>query len=245
MANESESPLGFGGEATQMSYRTGDGEQTLGIADLIRQYRERNQSSDGGAQAGKVDPLNALIELAWNRLEQIARRQMRSGGGLRGYEQTVDLLQQTWMTRIQRILNSPDTEIHSTEHFFALSGKLIRETLIDMRRKTIRKDDSGQPMERMVLAGADDEGRDNLAKEAESVEASMLQKQIDVAEAMSQLKPEFEQILDMMVIHGLSRRDTAETLGVTEAEVRTRLLKAQAALGKILRSGYDDGPDEG
>ena len=56
----------------------------------------------------------------------------------------------------------------------------------------------------------------------------------DVAEAIGRLNEDDRRVLDLMIVHGLSRRVAAAELGLTESETRTRLAKAKTRLGRLL-----------
>jgi RNA polymerase sigma-70 factor (ECF subfamily) len=60
-----------------------------------------------------------------------------------------------------------------------------------------------------------------------------------LANAIASLKPAYREVFIMRDVQGLNIRETAEALGINEALVRTRLLRARLQLRDALAPGYD------
>ncbi|KOG91653.1 RNA polymerase sigma24 factor, partial [Streptomyces varsoviensis] len=56
----------------------------------------------------------------------------------------------------------------------------------------------------------------------------------DVGDALRRLAPELGQVLQAMVVDGLTVRETAALLGVPEGTVKTRARRARIAMRKAL-----------
>jgi RNA polymerase sigma-70 factor (ECF subfamily) len=56
----------------------------------------------------------------------------------------------------------------------------------------------------------------------------------DVGDALRRLAPELRQVLQAMVLDGLSVRETAVLLGLPEGTVKTRARRARIAMRKAL-----------
>lgn len=67
------------------------------------------------------------------------------------------------------------------------------------------------------------------------------QKELKVAlsHAISSLKPMYREVFILRDVQGLNIRETAEALGINEALVRTRLLRARLQMRDALAPGYD------
>jgi RNA polymerase sigma-70 factor (ECF subfamily) len=63
-----------------------------------------------------------------------------------------------------------------------------------------------------------------------------------IAEQIHELTPSARHVLELRLLHGLSTRGTAETLGLSEAAVKSRLQRARTILRHGLSAcGYDTG----
>jgi RNA polymerase sigma-70 factor, ECF subfamily len=60
-----------------------------------------------------------------------------------------------------------------------------------------------------------------------------------LARAISSLTPMYREVFILRDVQGLNIRDTAEALGINEALVRTRLLRARLQMRDALAPGYD------
>ena len=199
---------------------------TLNLGGLVEDYR-------GGDQAA----LDELVLRAWSRLQQMARRRLQ-GSRVRRDADADDLLQRTWAERLQTALAPDRPPVRDTAHFFALAATLIRQTLIDMDRHC----GTARGSSNAVLLGVDGEGRSAIDNLEGGFDRLDLGAQADVAAAVGGLPAEEAEIVDLMVVAGLSRAEAADSLGITEAQARTRLNRAKATLAAGLREyGRDAG----
>jgi RNA polymerase sigma-70 factor, ECF subfamily len=109
-----------------------------------------------------------------------------------------------------------------------------------MRRRKDRK-----PLYDSIDEGYEDESGDyipcDFADWREIPSEALEQKQLKTAlsRAMGSLKPMYREVFILRDVQGLSIRETAEALGINEALVRTRLLRARLQMRDALAPGYD------
>ncbi|MEL7335073.1 MAG: ECF-type sigma factor, partial [Planctomycetota bacterium] len=118
-------------------------ERTLGIAQLIDEHRRRAKAEQTIVRNSSRDPINQLMSVAYERLQKIASHRL-GYGPRQGIEESGDLLHEAWSNRINRLI-ADEVQVRDSSHFFALAARLIRQTLIDLHRKSTRvvRDDDG------------------------------------------------------------------------------------------------------
>lgn len=218
--------------SSERSRRPAGPSTTLHVRALIDDYREHGSPSAEAKKQGAVDPIDELLERTYSRLQQIAHARIQSGGSLKRREEALDLLHAAWVSRIRKALQPGRPEIKNTAHFFALSAELIRQTLIDMERrsKTARGEANA------IVGKTNDEGRSQVDDATDGFASLNLYGQVDVTDAIQQLPEDEREVLTLSIINGLSRRETADVLKLTESEVRTKLDRAKESLAKFLQA---------
>jgi len=109
-----------------------------------------------------------------------------------------------------------------------------------MRRRKDRK-----PLYDSIDEGYQDESGDyfpcDYADWREIPSEALEQKELKTAlsRAISSLKPMYREVFILRDVQGLNVRETAEALGLNEALVRTRLLRARLQMRDALAPGYD------
>lgn len=176
-------------------------------------------------QRGDSAALDQLMPLVYDELRRLAHRYMRrdrAGHTL----QTTALVNEAYL----RLADQKNMNWQSRAHFFALAAQVMRHLLIDYaRRRRYAKRGGGA---RQVTL---DEGA------AVSPERSAELLALDEAlRRLSALDPRKGQIVELRYFGGLSVKETAEVLGISDITVKREWSKAKAWLYRELSEGRSD-----
>ena len=169
-----------------------------------------------GYRLGGGPGFDELHSRAGERLAEIAGRIAPPG------VETDDLLQQAWTGQLGRMLRPDGPDVADSEHFFRLAARAIGQAAADLARKARRR-------VRLFRHATDPAGP--------LVDESLA---MDIQAALAELPETARRVVSLKIVEDLSRRQTADELGLTEAQVRTDLKEALAALAGPL-SAY--GPE--
>lgn len=165
-------------------------------------------------RSGDDEALHRLLPLVYEELRRVARRHLR-GERPDHTLQTTALINEAYL----RLMDQDAAEVRDRCHFVALTSRLMRQILVDhARARLARKRDGGC---RITLA-------EHLAV-AEPGEVDVLA----VDEALNRLgalDPQQARIVELRYFGGLSIRETAEVLDVSEATVKRDWATARAWL---------------
>ncbi|MDE2447497.1 MAG: sigma-70 family RNA polymerase sigma factor [Gammaproteobacteria bacterium] len=165
-------------------------------------------------RSGDDEALHRLLPLVYEELRRVARRHLR-GERPDHTLQTTALINEAYL----RLMDQEAAEVRDRCHFVALTSRLMRQILVDhARARLARKRDGGC---RITLA-------EHLAV-AEPGEVDVLA----VDEALNRLgalDPQQARIVELRYFGGLSIRETAEVLDVSEATVKRDWATARAWL---------------
>lgn len=115
------------------------------------------------------------------------------------------------------------------QQFFALAGKVMRSVLVDhARRRLARKRDGGDRRELRTTIVAD--------PSTPPIDVLALH---DVLEQLAAIDPELVRIVELKFFAGLSEREAAEVLDVSERTVRRGWRTARAWLHRALSENED------
>lgn len=163
----------------------------------------------------------ALVEQGWSiawsscapGLRRVARQLTRD------VDDAEDLLQET-AVRAHRFADRfrEGTSMRAWLH------RILRNTFASRYRKRRRE---REVIERAHCEGALYEQRTRASDEPRVVAASLSD---EVMRALEALQPEFRAVLELVIIDGLSYRETAEALGCPIGTVMSRLHRARAAM---------------
>lgn len=174
------------------------------------------------ASGGDGQAAEALLPLVYEQLRAIARQRMateRPGNTL----QATALVHEAYL----RLVGHCDITWAGRGHFFATAAEAIRRILIDHAR-TRAQHKRGGGRRRVPLNVVD------LAVEADPHEI------LSVDEAISRLErqdPELARVIRLRFFAGLSERETADVLGVSDRSVRRAWVLARAWLLNELKDG--------
>lgn len=195
------------------------GGESLMLGELVRQYRDEELG------AGSPSPaVGEIAERSTPRLRAIASAAIRRAG-LRGWG-AEELMQELWAGRLQTALAPGRPLIRDTEHFFALARLIAGQTVSDLG-KAARALKRLAPGRRVGLGPAGEETAEDPAERTDAA--------IDVREALSGLGVDEQSVAEARMGEGRTREATADALGFSEAEVRTRAGRARTRLSAWLR----------
>ena len=185
--------------------------KSLELACLLSDYR-----------AGREPALEEILRRAMSELRRTANG---ISHGEQGGPSGSELLQTAWVERIEPALRPGGPEVQNSQHLLGLFRRMLRLSLVDLRRRRGAMFRGGgrkrqQIAEDEVTAGGDADCETRL----------------DVVAALQALPAEDRAVLLLRNLEGRSRRETAELLGLTEAEVRTRRSKASTVLRTMLQA---------
>ena len=183
------------------------------------------------AREGDERAYEELMSRAAHRLRRLTHRMLAGFPHVRRWEETDDVLQAA-LLRLYRSLG--EVQPDSTKAFFGLAATQIRRQMIDLARHyygvygqgALHHTDPGR-------RAADDSGgvlaRASLADRPED-----LQSWTAFHEAVEQLPEDEQETFGLVWYGGLSQRDTAELLGVSERTIIRRMNRARLAMHDLL-----------
>jgi RNA polymerase sigma-70 factor (ECF subfamily) len=171
-----------------------------------------DQMREGDAAAGE-----ALMQHACERLRRLTRKMLRGYPDLNRWEQTDDVLQNA-LLRLHRALAKVQPE--TVAGFFRLAAKLIRQELIDLGRHYLGPQG----------LGANHASSPDLVDVLRNVRAS-----VSLHELAEGLAAEEREVVDLLFYQGMTEREAAAALGVSERTVKRRWRSARLALYQDLR----------
>ncbi len=155
---------------------------------------------------------------------------------LRNREEAEDVLQETFLT----VINKLDTFDGRSSFFTWVYRIATNAALMLLRKKKIRRAnfrDNDLDPEQMYLSNVVDWSQDPTAH----IENTEIKQRID--EALATLKEKYKTVFVLRDIEGLSTRETAEILDISEENVKIRLLRARQALRNYLSQYYEERVD--
>ncbi len=201
------------------------GEADGHTAELQRWLDRLQQGDETQAQQAR----DQLLTRAAARLEELARRMLRRYPRLRRWEQTGDVLQNA-VLGLHRSLGA--VRPHSVGEFFGLAATQIRRELIDLSRHHFG------PQGPAAHHHTDPPGSDPgpLQNEADPTgEPASLLEWAEFHESVSRLPEVERQTFELLWYEGLTQKEAATVLGVTERTVKNRWRSAKLLLAELLR----------
>ena len=153
---------------------------------------------------GEQDALEQLIPLVYNELHRLAHRYM-------GRERSEHTLQSTALVHeaYERLINLKDVSWQNRAHFFAVSAQLMRRILVDYARSRRFDKRGGQwrqvPLNEAVAVFPD--------RQTDIVELD------DALCALAAIDPRKSRVVELRFFGGLSIKETAEVLSVSQETV--------------------------
>ena len=174
---------------------------------------------------GEQDALEQLIPLVYNELHRLAHRYMereRPGHPL----QSTALVHEAY----QRLINLKNVSWQNRAHFFAVSAQLMRRILVDYARSRLyskRGGDWRQVPLNEAVAVFPDRRTDIVALD-------------DALRTLADIDPRKGRVVEMRFFGGLSIKETAEVLNVSQETVLRDWRLAKVWLLRQLSQGNAD-----
>jgi RNA polymerase sigma factor (sigma-70 family) len=186
--------------------------------------------AEGDETAGR-QARDRVLEHTAGRLERLARRMLRAYPRLRRWEQTGDVLQNAAL-RLQRAL--AELRPRSAREFYALAATQLRRELIDLTRHHFGPEGPGS--HHLTDHGPAAEGEPGLVgnRPDPTGEPSSLLEWAEFHEQVGQLPQAERETFDLLWYQGLTQKEAAAVLGVTERTVKNRWRSAKLLLGPTL-----------
>lgn len=185
-------------------------EQNTAITALLVRWRE-----------GDHEALNALTPLVYKNLRNIASRQLareRPGFSMCATEVVHEAYQR---------LACADVSWQDRNHFLSIASRQMRQVLVDYARAKNRQKRGGDEWQRVTLTESGEPA------EGQQVDILCIQ---EALERLSAFDPQKAQIVDLMVFGGLTGKDIAGVIGISEPAVWREWRMARAWLHNELKS---------
>ena len=176
------------------------------VTELLRRF------ADGDRQA-----LDQIYPLVYDELRLAARRALareRDGMTL----QATELVHEAFF----KLVGADGVQWQGRAHFIAIASRAIRQILVDHARR-VRAEKRGGGAEHVTLGDADA----SLTVPAEEMLALD-----DALVRLGDMEPRLRTVVEYRFFGGLSEREIAEVLGVSERTVQRDWIKARAWLHK-------------
>lgn len=174
------------------------------------------------AAAGDREAADRVVAALYDDLHRLARRHMRQSGEMTLLDTTA-LVHEVWL----RLAAPQGGQFPDRGHFLAYAGRAMRSVVIDwVRARQAERRGGGQACLTLNTA---------IAEQTPQADDEALR----VHEALDELAkadPRLAQVVEMRYFAGLSERDIAAALGVTERTVQRDWQKARMFLAASLQS---------
>ncbi|HEY0322613.1 MAG TPA: sigma-70 family RNA polymerase sigma factor [Pyrinomonadaceae bacterium] len=169
---------------------------------------------------GDTSALNRLMPLVEAELRRVARHHMRREGTAHTL-QTTALVNEVYL----KLVDQKKARWHNRAHFFAVAAQLMRRILVDHARRNLRGKRGG---------GKADLPLDNVTviSHEKSVELLALDEALDRLAALDPLK---SRIVELRHFGGLSVKESAEILKISEITVMRHWKLAKSWLRREVR----------
>jgi RNA polymerase sigma factor (TIGR02999 family) len=172
-------------------------------------------------RGGDQDALNSLTGLVYDSLRKIAARHLareRSGFTLCATEVVHEAYQR---------LAGAEISWQDRAHFLAVASRQMRQLLVDHARTRGREQRGGDAWRRVTLAEV------GQSAAAEPVDILIVQ---EALERLASFDPRKADLVDLMVFGGLTGKDVAEVMNISEQTVWREWRMAKAWLHTELKS---------
>ena len=164
--------------------------------------------------AGEEDAYDRLFPLVYDQLRAAARRALARDVAERPLQPT-ELVHEAYL----KMLGPLEVAFHDRAHFLSIAARAMRQILVDQARRR-RAGKRGGDARPVSLHDGDlvlETGTDDL---------------LALDEALGRLTPRLRAVVEYRFFGGLTERETADVLGVTERTVQRDWARARAWLHK-------------
>ncbi len=184
------------------------------------------------AQKGDFEAFESLVALYERRIYSLAMRIVRQ------QQDAEEVVQQTFLSIVEHLGEFREEARFSTWLMRIATNHALLLLRKRSRRRTVPlADDRGQSEDYQDVPRPE-----FIAKWRETPEqiASQHETQRLLAQALDELDDKYRLVFLLRDVEGLSTTETAETLGITEANVKVRLLRARLMLRERLTREFGD-----
>jgi RNA polymerase sigma factor (sigma-70 family) len=182
-------------------------------------------------RAGDESARDELLDIARARLSRLARKMLQGYPGVRRWEQTDDVLQNATL-RLCRALEEIRPE--SVRGFIRLAAVQIRRELIDLARHYEGPEGPGRHHATRVGAGGAGAASGPPESPADTDDPVGLASWTEFHDTVEALPDQEREIFDLLWYQGLSQREAAALLGITERMAKRRWRAARLKLHERL-----------
>lgn len=179
----------------------------------------------GLANTGDAEAFGAVFEAAYAELRTLARARLGPNRALaRNSLDTSALVHEAFL----RFARSGQLQTHQRSHFFCYASRVMRSVIVDSLRERSAQRRGGQV------------GHEPFTTQIEVLASGGEAEILDVHEALDELAaydPRLVDVVQMRYFAGLTDREIATALGVTERTVRRDWEKARLLLLEALEDG--------
>ncbi len=193
---------------------TGSNTQLQGLISLAREGDERSKT--------------LLVDHACDRLLKLTRKMFRGFPGLRRWEQTDDVFQNS-VIRLHRALAC--VEIQSVRHFFNLAAEMVRRELLDLKKHYYGV--HGQARNHHTDFQPSDERGGVLAQSASRPDD--FDRWANFHEAVLRLPAEHKEVANLLFYEALPQDEAAVALGISIRTLKRRWQETKLLLSEHLR----------
>ena len=180
--------------------------------------------------AGHSEARDELIQISFERLQQLASRMLRQFPGVKRWEETDDVSQQA-AVRLWQALG--EVQLDSPRHFFNLAAVQVRRELIDMSRKFGGAMGPNRNLE--SVAGQEQDETPAISHgSSDTYEAGRLASWTEFHDAVELLDDELREVFQLIWYQGLSQDQVALLMTVSQRTVSRRWQKARRELCRIM-----------
>ncbi|MFA0767888.1 MAG: hypothetical protein OXFUSZZB_001216 [Candidatus Fervidibacter sp.] len=197
---------------------------TLSDAELVRR-----------AKAGDLAAFEELVNRYERRIWTLAKRMVQHR------EDAEDVTQETFLTALEHLDELRDEERFgawlvqiATRHAFRVLEQRQRAPTISLETMTseMADEDDGEPIPHPEFIADWRENPEELLMRAETRQL--------IEQALNELPEKYRLVFLLRDVEGLSVKETAEALGISEANVKVRLLRARLQLREKLMRYFGD-----
>lgn len=179
------------------------------------------------AKKGDKSAKSLLIDHASERLLKLTRKMFHGFPGLRRWEQTDDVFQNS-LIRLHRALAT--VELESVRHFFNLAAEIIRRELLDLKKHHYGPHGGGA--NHHTDHCPPDESGGTLSRTADEPEDLSMWGEFH--ERVSRLSEEHRELVNMLFYEGLRQEEAAAILGISIRTLKRRWQEAKQQLHEKL-----------
>lgn len=186
------------------------------------------------AKSGELTARTLLLDHSCERLLKLTRRMFRGYPGLRRWEQTDDVFQNS-LIRLHRALAT--VELQSVRHFFNLAAVQIRRELLDLKKHHCGAEAPARHHHTDHQPA--DESGGTLSRTAD--EPDDLTMWMEFHEAVERLPHELREVVDLLYYEGLTQEEAAAVLDTSPRTLKRRWLDAKLLLHETLCDRSEQG----